>query len=589
VNRSIISETNKKTGFKSIRHTFITSVIIIVFFIITCMGIVLVLRISSINLKHIDEEIKKRVSVINLAVQLKIKYDGMSGLADIINQTDSSIDDIIIIADQSGTVLFHPDERYSSKNIDDIDIDGLESYNGELLFFKDKLDDLQDYRIAVIPMSGEISDLIYIVCSPESSYNAIVKSVKIILIISTIISMVYGGFSAALSSGIIIKSLRRITDLLKDLSEGEGDLTSQLPVKSRDEIGRLSNYFNKTINKLAGTMKSVINEATEMFNIGEELASKMTESAAAVNQITANISSIKNQVVSQSAGVEETRATIEQIVKNIDLLNTQIDNQASSIAESSTAIEQMVANIKSVTEILGANSVTISELQNAAEKGTVIVDDAVDLTKHISEGSESLLEASSVIQNLASQTNLLAMNAAIEAAHAGEAGKGFSVVADEIRKLAENSNDQGKTISTVLLKLKESIDDVYSGALETQNHFSVIFKLSETLSGQGGEIKNAMDEQSSAGEQVLGSIHQINDVSEEVKNESLVMRAGSRDILEEIHRLSDVTREINDSMEEITNGVQQINDAIQQINSLSMSNKNSINKVVMDLGNFKII
>jgi len=598
MNQIQTSETKIKFGFKSIRLTLIISFVIIILFIITGIGVGLYLRISWININAFDIDTKEKVILLDFTIQQILKNNRDVGdtpsnsnqaeLTAILEKIDTGDGTIIYLADQSGAVLADTDETFIPKKIEDIDIQGLKDFSGEQMSFNETTDDGQKNRIVVFPVAGKNSDLIYIISAPESSYNSSTESVKVILIISVFVSLIYGAFSAALSSRQIIRPLINITDLLKEISEGDGDLTSRLPIQSRDEIGQLSIYFNKTIQKFAGTMKSVIYESTAMSDIGDELAGNVAESAAAVNQIASNIESIKNQIINQSAGVNETQSTIEQIVKNIDMLNEKIDMQASSISESSSAIDQMVGSIKEVTKILGYNSDTVSELESAAEKGTEIVNNAVDLTKHISEGSESLLEASSVIQNIASQTNLLAMNAAIEAAHAGEAGKGFSVVADEIRKLAENSNDQGRKISTVMLKLKESIDNVYGGALETQTHFSVIFKLADTLSSQGAEIKNAMEEQSSAGVQVLNSIHQINKVSEEVKDGSFLMRSGSKEILAEIIKLADVTHEINGSMEEMSGGVYQINDAIQEINNLSVNNKNSINQVTKALGSFRV-
>lgn len=440
----------------------------------------------------------------------------------------------------------------------------------------------------VIPVSSGLIPLSYIVCMPSSEFNSLTSAVALNLGVISLIVIALSIVSASLISRSITRPLSTITDILKNISEGDGDLTARLPVLSNDEVGRLSRYFNDTIGKIAQSVSSIIDESKNMADLGENLASSMTESASAVNQIAANISSIKNQIYNQSAGVEETRSTIDQIAKNIDRLNDNIDSQAASVVQSSSSIEQMVANIRSVTGILGKNAEVVRVLGDEAETGKGIVDEAVELTNKISQESEGLLEASDVIQNIASQTNLLAMNAAIEAAHAGEAGKGFAVVADEIRKLAEDSNSQGKAISTTLAKLKTSIGEVSAGAVAIQERFTKIFELTRAVSDQEAVIKNAMDEQSSGGEQVLEAIRQINDITGEVKDGSSQMQRGSREILVEMDKLASVTREINDSMSEMSVGINEINQALQEVNTLSLRNRESINAVADVAGSFKV-
>ena len=386
----------------------------------------------------------------------------------------------------------------------------------------------------------------------------------------------------------ISRSIRRMAGMLKNISEEEGDLTKRLESKSRDEIGDTARYFNATIGKISRLIISIKTEAAVLEGIGNDLSSSMEETAAAVNQITANIDGVKNQAVNQSAGVTEAHATIEEITKNIEKLNQHIETQSTSVVESSSAIEEMVTNINSVSNILVKNSEAAGELVSASESGREGMNEVSRHIQEIARESEGLIEASSIIENIASQTNLLAMNAAIEAAHAGEAGKGFAVVADEIRKLAENSGTQAKSISNVLGNLKGSIDQVLESSNNALEQFETIVSLTNTVNDQETIIKNAMDEQSAGSTQILEAIRQITDITDQVKDGSVQMLSGSREVLEEMHRLSTITQEITNSMNEMSVGTEEINTAVNHVNDISRQNEDSINTLSVEISRFKV-
>jgi methyl-accepting chemotaxis protein len=387
----------------------------------------------------------------------------------------------------------------------------------------------------------------------------------------------------------IAAPLAQMRDALRRI--GEGDLTQKVAVKTgkgRDEIAEIGESLNQSTCNVRALVETIKMKSAQLFDIGGELASNMTETAAAVNEITANVQSIKSRVINQSASVSETNATMEQITVNIDKLNSHVERQASSVARSSSAIEQMLVNIQSVTGTLVKNVDNVQELMESSEVGRAGLQDVAADIQEIARESEGLFEINAVMENIASQTNLLSMNAAIEAAHAGEAGKGFAVVANEIRKLAESSGAQSKTISAVLKKIKSSIDKITRSTGNVLDKFEAIEGGVKTVADQEENIRNAMEAQSAGSKQILESIGQVNEITQQVKGGAEEMLEGSREVIQESKNLEKVTQEITGGMNEMASGTEQINSAVNRVNELSGQNRENIDALVREVSRFKI-
>ena len=385
----------------------------------------------------------------------------------------------------------------------------------------------------------------------------------------------------------IKQCLQQISAVTNALSHKDYTVDDKRP-SNRSELGLIIQGINEFKNSAADILREIEISTKKTSNQSDDLVHNMDLTKDNVLNIVNAISSVKHDIENQSAGVEESNSSIEQIMGNIRSLNHAIESQSAGVTQSSAAVEEMVANITSVTQILEKNNQVVNELTQAADKGQQQVQIAVHTADDVLQQSESILQASSIIQGIASRTNLLAMNAAIESAHAGEAGKGFAVVADEIRKLAEQSSSQSKAIDENLHSLSEAIAGITTDINLVQTAFENIYKLSQKVRDQESVIANAMEEQNSGNQQVLEAMRSISNSTVEVKNGSTEMLVGGEQILKEMKNLSDVTRNISDNMNQIKDFSQQISDAVSITTASTTSTQESLSALMAELNTFKL-
>lgn len=407
-------------------------------------------------------------------------------------------------------------------------------------------------------------------------------------IIMTIITCVFGLFGALAFVWIIrsVQPLGKVANALDTIAAGEGDLRVKLEVSSKDEIGMVAEHFNVFISSLHKIISTVKNSVISLSVTSRGLTTSMTAAQGALDKINGAINIVQGQMHTQSSAVSDVSDTIQGIGSKISNLNQIIEAQTSSVNDSVASVEQMLASIQSVTDALGRSTAQFDNLSQVSEIGFQKIADMKNKVMDISGKSRSMSEANAVIDNIAAQTNLLAMNAAIEAAHAGEAGKGFAVVAGEIRKLAVNSSAQSKSISAALKELVTSISEV----VETSQTLSQAFEDVRTVIGFLAEemrlVQTVMDQQGEGNRRVQNSFETIHRLNEEVRTSAAQMASGSQSILAKTADLVEITNEISSSMDNMTSSAKEIGAAVGNVVTLSQTTEQGVQTVKAQIGRF---
>ena len=447
---------------------------------------------------------------------------------------------------------------------------------------------INNTRYIAATSSMRYSGWTLLLMAPVSEFVAenittLIRTFILIAALQLVVAIIIGFFIARR----IVKPLNLMIDALHNISQGEGDLTIKLPVVGKDETGILSTYFNETISKLRNAIKNVSTGSFEMKTVGSDLESNMVSVSEFVKAITDSIEELRGHFKEQEKSVSETASAIEEVIKAIRALHEDIDRQLSVVQNSTSSLDGITKFVSSVEENIKDAQDTMQNLASATDSGRETLTQANNISQRISEASGSLIEASAVIQNIANQTNLLAMNAAIEAAHAGKAGKGFAVVASEIRKLAESSSAQGKKITTTLKNIFDEIELLASSASGAVEKFNYISNYSNEVHNAIESVVKVMDKQEENSTNIRDMIKNIGTTTSGVKYNSAEMLASSENILTQATQLDELTRVLRKTMDSIESQVDLINSATQESLEIAGKNKESIDGLVTEVGKFK--
>ncbi|MDR3334262.1 MAG: methyl-accepting chemotaxis protein [Treponema sp.] len=402
----------------------------------------------------------------------------------------------------------------------------------------------QDIMAGYAQISG--FDMTFVITVPRDRIMKQVDVLRNLIIILIAAFTGVGLLSALLISRSISVPIENLVESSKSLAALKFDI--EITKNRNDEIGDMQQALRIIKDNLQKQMEDLNTELVgKQANISQNLKESIKSSSGGLDVITRNMDSVQQQTNVQIDSVQETADSIEEIVKHIDSLETAVETQGQSISKSSESIADLVKGIDSVRTIVGQAHQSTGKLSSSSETGRKMLNQLTEELAHIAQQSAFLEETNATLGNIAAQTNILAMNAAIEAAHAGELGKGFAVVAGEVRKLAESSNKESESISNEIKAMRTGIEKIRQVADQTVNTLQSMFTEVTDMGSSFTTVNNAVEAQAANGAHILEAITILQETTEQVRGGSLEIQKRSGLIVKAVEKLKGISKEVSES------------------------------------------
>ncbi len=380
--------------------------------------------------------------------------------------------------------------------------------------------------------------------------------------------------------------IKKLLTVMKALENR--DLTVRSGIKGKTEISELSHALDAMAGEFDNLLAEIKKTSQNVDDSNNDLSSAVEESVSAVREMVASIDSVNNSLEKEKSVIQKNVSIVEEQREGTKTIVHLVEEQTGAIEHSSASIEEMSASIGEVTKSTAQAKSLGTELSTTANSGWEKVEAVIKAIDDIGNAAEHIQESVIGIRKIASTTNLLSMNASIEAAHAGAAGKGFAVVAEEINKLAESSAEEANLIKH---QMSETMSFIKSGTLlshEVGNAFKDILSNIQGTVEIIMNIANAMDEQSSASKEIMFTMNDLVELTRKIKETTEAEDSSSKNLISTIKDLENLSMEILNASNEQKIGGNELLVALDMLQEVSVKNKESIIILDENVQKFKV-